>query len=262
MAMPINVTSTSNNMDTLSRNELVGFINDTLVLNYTKVENMCTGSAYCQMLHMLWPEKVPIKKVKFNAKLEHAYIDNWKVLQEAFKRLHIEKDIPIQRLVKGRFQDNFEFLQWFYKFFTINDSGDHDHYDAVAMRGGAGGGPPPASRSPVKRAPVKKAAPVPAAVSNVKRSGSNQNSAELKRLQAEVADLNVAIEGLEKERDFYFSKLRDIEVICQEKEGDDVYTQFIAGIIEILYATEEGFGPAEDDVEGELEPEDDEQEEY
>ena len=51
-------------------------------------------------------------------------------------------------------------------------------------------------------------------------------------------------------------------MVCQEKEGDDVYTQFIAGIIEILYATEEGFGPAEDDVEGELEPEDDEQEEY
>ena len=43
MAMPINVTSTSNNMDTLSRNELVGFINDTLVLNYKKVEQMCTG---------------------------------------------------------------------------------------------------------------------------------------------------------------------------------------------------------------------------
>ena len=51
-------------------------------------------------------------------------------------------------------------------------------------------------------------------------------------------------------------------MVCQEKEGDDAYTQFIAGIIEILYATEEGFGPAEDDVEGELEPEDDEQEEY
>ena len=59
---------------------------------------------------------------------------------------------------------------------------------------------------------VKKSAPAPAAVSNVKKSGSNQNSAELKRLQGEVADLNAAIEGLEKERDFYFSKLRDIEV--------------------------------------------------
>jgi len=261
MAMPINVTSTSNNMDTLSRNELVGFINDTLVLNYKKVEQMCTGAAYCQMLHMLWPEKVPLKKVKFDAKLEHAYIDNWKVLQEAFKRLHIEKDVPIQRLVKGRFQDNFEFLQWFYKFFTINDSGDHDSYDAVAQRGGAGNAPA-VSRSPVKRAPVKKSVAAPAAVSNIKKSGSNQNNAEVKKLQGEVAELSAAIEGLEKERDFYFSKLRDIEVICQEKEGDELYTEFIAGIIEILYATEEGFGPAEDEVAGEPEIEDDEQEEY
>lgn len=259
MAMPINVTSTSNNMDTLSRNELILFINETLQLHYTKVEQMCTGSAYCQMIHMLWPERVPLKKVKFDAKLEHAYIDNWKVLQEAFKRLHIEKDIPIQRLVKGRFQDNFEFLQWFYKFYTINDSGDHDNYDPVAARGGAGTAPA-ATRSPVKRAPVKKAAPASAAVSNVKRSGSNTNSnAEIKKLTAEVNELNLTVEGLEKERDFYFSKLRDIEVICQEKEGDDTYTDFVAQIIEILYATEEGFGPAEDEG---LEPDEEEQEEY
>lgn len=265
MTLPINVTSTSNNMDTLSRNELVGFINDTLALNYTKVEQMCSGAAYCQMLHMLWPKNVPIKKVKFTAKLETAWIDNWKVLQETFKKLQIEKDVPIQRLVKGRFQDNFEFLQWFYKFFTINDDGSAaSSYDAVAVRGGPAGGAHAASRSPVKRPPIKKAAPAP--LSNVKRSGSNQNNAEVKRLQGEVTDLNTAIEGLEKERDFYFSKLRDIEVVCQEKEGDDAYAKFVADIIEILYATEEGFGPAEDggveaELEGEPEIDDEEAEE-
>ena len=63
----------------------------------------------------------------------------------------IIQDIAIQRLVKGRFQDNFEFLQWFYKFFTINDSGDHDGYNPKAQRGGAGG---IATRSPAKRAPA------------------------------------------------------------------------------------------------------------
>jgi len=36
--------------------------------------------------------------------------------------------------VKGRFQDNFEFLQWFKKFFDANYDG-HD-YDPVAERGG------------------------------------------------------------------------------------------------------------------------------
>lgn len=43
--------------------------------------------------------------------------------------------VPIDRLVKGRFQDNFEFLQWFKKFFDANYS-RAEPYDALAMRGG------------------------------------------------------------------------------------------------------------------------------
>jgi len=42
--------------------------------------------------------------------------------------------VPVDKLVKGRFQDNFEFLQWFKKFFDANCSGAH--YDALAARGG------------------------------------------------------------------------------------------------------------------------------
>lgn len=37
--------------------------------------------------------------------------------------------------MKGRFQDNFEFLQWFKKFFDANYSRT-EPYDALAMRGG------------------------------------------------------------------------------------------------------------------------------
>ena len=40
----------------------------------------------------------------------------------------------MDRLVKGKFQDNFEFLQWFKKFFDANYDG-HD-YDAEAARNG------------------------------------------------------------------------------------------------------------------------------
>ena len=42
--------------------------------------------------------------------------------------------IPIDKLSKGRFQDNFEFLQWFKKFFDANYDGTP--YDAFAERGG------------------------------------------------------------------------------------------------------------------------------
>ena len=37
--------------------------------------------------------------------------------------------------MKAKFQDNFEFLQWFKKFFDANYGGDGD-YDPVKARGG------------------------------------------------------------------------------------------------------------------------------
>ena len=42
------------------------------------------------------------------------------------------KVIPIDRLVKGRFQDNFEFIQWFKKFFDANYEGQE--YDPECAR--------------------------------------------------------------------------------------------------------------------------------
>merc|ERR1719318_707653 len=113
---------------------------------------------------MLFPGSIQIKKVKFNTKQEHEYITNFKVLQAAFKKMSVDKIVPVDRLVKGKFQDNFEFLQWFKKFFDANYGGQE--YDAVAMRGGeqvgssnkpsrpgAGAGRPAMSSMP-KRSPA------------------------------------------------------------------------------------------------------------
>ena len=53
----------------------------------------------------------------------------------------VDKIVLVDKLVKGRFQDNFEFLQWFKRFFDANYQGQD--YDAVAARGntsvGSGG---------------------------------------------------------------------------------------------------------------------------
>lgn len=48
--------------------------------------------------------------------------------------------------------------------------------------------------------------------------------------------LRSTIQDMEKERDFYFGKLRNIEVICQEKEGEEDPT--LIKIMDILYATD------------------------
>ena len=50
-----------------------------------------SGAAYCQFMDMLFPGCILLKKVKFQAKLEHEFIHNFKVLQAAFKRMSVDK---------------------------------------------------------------------------------------------------------------------------------------------------------------------------
>lgn len=49
------------------------------------------GAAYCQFMDMLFPGCISLKKVKFQAKLEHEYIHNFKLLQASFKRVNVDK---------------------------------------------------------------------------------------------------------------------------------------------------------------------------
>merc|ERR1711892_1529496 len=65
---------------------------------------------------MLFPGTVPLKRVKFCSKLEHEYITNFKILQASFKKMNVDQVIEVDKLTKQKFQDNFEFLQWFKSF--------------------------------------------------------------------------------------------------------------------------------------------------
>ena len=51
------------------------------------------------------------------------------------------------------------------------------------------------------------------------------------------------MDGLEKERDFYFDKLREIEVLLQDIEDKNSGNELTAAIFKILYATIDGFEP-------------------
>ncbi|KAM4563341.1 microtubule-associated protein RP/EB family member 1-like isoform 1-T2 [Odontesthes bonariensis] len=245
--MAVNVYATSVTSDNLSRHDMLVWINESLQMNLTKIEMLCSGAAYCQFMDMLFPNSVPLKKVKFGAKLEHEYIHNYKLLQVGFKKMGVDKIIPVDKLVKGKFQDNFEFVQWFKKFFDANYDGKE--YDPVEARQGQDAMPNPAASAlnkPPKKAlsqtpqrpPVAKVAPKLAPVS-ARRPGMGGGDEERAELQNEMDNLKSTIQDMEKERDFYFGKLRNIELICQEKEGESDPT--LQRIIDILYATDEGF---------------------
>ncbi|MFT7810768.1 microtubule-associated protein RP/EB family member 3 isoform X1 [Arapaima gigas] len=253
--MAVNVYSTSVTIENLSRHDMLAWVNDSLQLNYTKVEQLCSGAAYCQFMDMLFPGCILLKKVKFQAKLEHEYIHNFKVLQAAFKKMNVDKIIPVEKLVKGKFQDNFEFVQWFKKFFDANYDGKD--YDPLLARQGQEVTPSP-NPVPQRTSPTapKNTPANPRAINNtsaigmrknphISRNGGSEADPQIMELNQQLLDLKLTVDGLEKERDFYFSKLRDIELICQEHESEN--NPILTKIVDILYATEDGFAPPEDD---------------
>ena len=68
----------------------------------------------------------------------------------------------MDRLVKGRFQDNFEFIQWFKKFFDANYNGSP--YDPISSRAGVDfGGLALAPKMPTNGVQSKMAQPKPMA---------------------------------------------------------------------------------------------------
>ncbi|XP_032223517.2 microtubule-associated protein RP/EB family member 1 isoform X2 [Nematostella vectensis] len=268
--MAVNVFSTSVTSDNLSRHDLIAWVNDTLTLNYTKIEQLCTGAAYCQFMDLLFENCVPLKKVKFGAKQEHEYIANFKILQSAFKKCGCDKIIPVDKLVKGRFQDNFEFLQWFKKFFDANYGGQeynavearHGQTDAgpnVVKRKAVGSGSsldkqPAAARKPTAPSRATAAAPAGGIASRMKPPPGSAAKQANKDLLNEIDELKTTVEGLEKERDFYFGKLRDIEVLCQDQEGVEK-PPIIERILAVLYATEDGFASPDAEGNGDFEQE-------
>ncbi|GAA5840557.1 hypothetical protein JCM3766R1_000697 [Sporobolomyces carnicolor] len=269
-----------------SRSELLGWINDLLQLNYTKIEQCgtsspaCTprtGAAYCQIFDSIYQD-LPMSKVKFDAKV-HEYLTNYKILQASFKKHGLDKAIPVEALCRCKPLDNLEFLQWCRKFWLNSFPGTE--YDAVSRRRGMGGnegarapsvagsrsasssGAPAAARRPVAARPAATSAARPSGARTSATRGAPSNGgvdmATFEALTNQMGEMKLSVEGLEKERDFYFNKLREIEIIIgarlESAEGADMADlerETLLQMQQILYSTEEGFEVPDEEEQGVL----------
>ncbi|KAH8692733.1 calponin homology domain-containing protein [Talaromyces proteolyticus] len=223
-------------------------MNNLLQLNVTKVEQCGTGAAFCQIFDSIFMD-VPMMRVKFNVNTEYAYLQNFKVLQNIFNRHQVDRPVPVESLVKCRMQDNLEFLQWAKKFWDQHYPGGD--YDAVGRRKGSGApAAAPVTAARTTSAGARRGGTTPTGA-GVRPRVAGAGGASSAALTQEIAAQKEAIAGLEKERDFYFAKLRDIELLLQTaveadpelEKDDDSLVKHIQGI---LYSTEEGFEiPAE-----------------
>ncbi|KAM0720217.1 hypothetical protein Q7P37_004353 [Cladosporium fusiforme] len=230
-----------------SRQELLAWLNGLLQLNVTKVEQCGTGAALCQIYDSIFLD-LPMSRVRFNASTEYQYLENFKILSNTFRKHAVDRPLPTESLVKCKMQDNLEFLQWTKRYWDQYYPGGD--YDAVGRRKGAAaaappsmGGSRPSTTASAARRPVGGAA-APRTAS--RQAGAGAGAAASAALQAKNTELMETVQGLERERDFYFSKLRDIELLIQQAmEADPVLEEDEGSLLKqiqtILYSTEEGF---------------------
>lgn len=286
-----------------SRVDLLKWVNDLLNLNYNKIEQLGSGAAYCQIMDSIFLD-VPMARVKFDTTKEYEYLNNFKILQATFAKHKVGKTIPVERLIKCKFQDNLEFFQWIRRFWKENK--DESFYEPMTRRkylppatASASGlrSSAPRTTSNLSNAAARSAASSRRTISTSSvasnagpslsynkpratngssltssRSGSRVSSASHpphphpinKELEQELAlartslneaaieleEYKNAIEALETERNFYFNKLREIEILTETTsdllknnvQNEDLNLKdVLIKVQEILYNTEEGF---------------------
>lgn len=257
----------------VSKVTLLQWIEDTFQLKYAKVEEVASGAFYCQVLDYLYPGQMRMNLVNWNSKLDYDWISNFKLVQGLMSKNNISKPVPIDKLVKAKYQDNLEFLQWFKHFYECRaPSVEGQEYDAPARRALAKSGGPKGMAAPKKTggavaAPARVAAPVKVAApkaeakemkspkpaeakapqntkSAEKKSVAVGDDGELSELAAKIQELQATTDGLEQERDFYYGKLREVEILCQDEDTNAFSKD---KVLAILYKTEDGAAPAEED---------------
>ncbi|CAO2036715.1 unnamed protein product [Urochloa humidicola] len=236
----------------VGRGELLHWINVTLQLSLAKVEEAASGAVQCQLMDMVHPCVVPMHKVNFDAKTEYDMIQNYKVLQDVFNKLRIGKNIEVNKLVKGRPLDNLEFLQWLKRYCdSVNGGIMNENYNPVERRSkgskerGSKGSNKSAKSLQANRLSGGDSADGGPGVGKVCNTFAEEHYIEqIQQLSVKIADLKVSADTMEKERDFYFSKLRDIEILFQRPELE--HLPMTKAVRKILYAADEKDSPLSD----------------
>ncbi|KAK6590489.1 EB1 like microtubule binding [Cryptosporidium xiaoi] len=222
------------------KSDLLNWLNSYFNLNITRIEDCASGAIYCQIADAVYYYQVPMKNVNWGVKHDFQYLHNYKLLQQVFGKVNQPKYIDINKLVKGKYQDNLEFLQWMKGLFDESGAIDRD-YDAIGRRS-LGKGPFPAYAGQI--------IPISSISNNTfdnyiqkqHNNIANSNVRPKKNTSDEIEKLKRALNKeieekdiVDKERMFYFNKLRAIEILYEELNGKKIQFMPLKDISEILY---------------------------
>lgn len=234
--MPVIIQVTNKIAEKMSRQEMLNWVNKLLLTKYKKIDELYTGVAYCQLMETLIPGSVVMKKLKINAKLEHEFIHNFRLFQSAFTKLGVNKNIPIEKLVKGKFQDNFEFLQWFKQFYDLNSNDKENLNETI-------------SSDNLKSSEnlynndidqLKKVLSQSSVALNALNKQTTNTPIRFNKINSktesslgieERRELTNQISVLHKEREFLYSKLKEIEILLSTENYTNITLKNVKDVV-------------------------------
>ncbi|KAM3617476.1 uncharacterized protein V6R79_006695 [Siganus canaliculatus] len=105
---------------TLTADELLCWLNKTLCTSYSKMDELRTGEAYCQLMHALFPGSMNMSEVRFDGDNAEKSKHNFTLLEGVFRKVGVVRYIPFNPLSEGNWLVTRVFLDWFRLFFEKN----------------------------------------------------------------------------------------------------------------------------------------------
>ena len=122
-------------LHSISKSELMHWLNTALRVDYTSVTELGDGCAYAQIIDAVFPDVVPLHKVKFNASFPQDKERNLIVVRDALKKIGCEgPNVDVKNLLAGKYAANNDFTRWLFAVVNRNCPGVFNAYDARARR--------------------------------------------------------------------------------------------------------------------------------
>ena len=105
----------------LGRLELLAWVNEFLEMDYSKIEHLADGIAFCQIFDACYTKAFALHKLNFAPQGNRAEcVKNLMVLVRGLAAAKVKKEVPVERLADGG---------WHAKFDGVSSSGECQRFE-------------------------------------------------------------------------------------------------------------------------------------
>jgi RP/EB family microtubule-associated protein len=243
----------------VSKRELQAWVSDTTGEQCSNLNKDCaSGVLPITLLNTLHPNAVDARKMNRNASTEDQFLQNYKILEAAFRKLGIEQAAALvnnsaEQLAKGQPQSTLELMQNMYAMAGA-DGAERPRglapLDPNALGGGAaaaargkraGGGAAPKAKRAAKGAGdvPEPPAPTEAPAETEEEPPAPAGPSACEVLESQLAEAREEAEFAKEEAAFYFRKLELAQELCERSATEGRSAACAPAVLRLLFMSEE-----------------------